>query len=164
MQAREKNLLVHLISCFKMVNISTETPEQTDHRLRRVMRDVRLALFDELYYYHEFPAQEFPNAVRKESLAIVRDGGIWSQLVPLGEGADHSGEMFGIFSCHFADGVDNSGFVGWLATILKDRLGTGVFVVCGYNSRAGGVYDYWGYPASLQTAVVEVLESLQASF
>ncbi len=43
----------------------------------------------------------------------------------------------------------NSGFVGWLACWLKRELGTGVVVVCGQNSRRGGVYDYWGCPAHL---------------
>ena len=43
---------------------------------------------------------------------------------------------------HFPAGVDNSGFVGWLASHLKVVLGTGVLVVCGFNSQRGGVFDY----------------------
>ncbi|MGI5346709.1 DUF6196 family protein [Streptomyces sp. CA-250714] len=44
---------------------------------------------------------------------------------------------------HFPAAADNSGFVGWLASELKDQLGTGVAVLCGYNSAQGGIYDYW---------------------
>ena len=65
-----------------------------------------------------------------------------------------------MFSFHFPDGLDNSGFVGWLAGALKDRLGTGVFVVCGSDAARGGVYDYWGCPVALLQDAVAVVRSL----
>ena len=40
-------------------------------------------------------------------------------------------------------------FAGWLASELKDHLGTGVAVLCGYNSAKGGIYDYWLTPTQL---------------
>ena len=70
-------------------------------------------------------------------------------------------ERFALFSFHFPPGLDNSGFVGWLATHLKRRLGTGVFVICGQNSDRGGIYDYWGCPAQLRVAAEQALRDLR---
>ena len=61
----------------------------------------------------------------------MRDDKVWSQLVPC---ADQERELYTVFRFHFPNGLDNSGFVGWLASHLKARLGTGVFVICGQNS------------------------------
>jgi hypothetical protein len=69
-------------------------------------------------------------------------------------------ERFGLVSFHFPAGLDNSGFVGWLATELKSRLGTGLFVVCGSNRHRGGIYDYWGCPVELLGEVVATIRSL----
>lgn len=52
------------------------------------------------------------------------------------------------------------GFVGWLASHLKQRLGTGVFVVCGQNSTRGGIFDYWGSPYELGCDFVKEVEYL----
>lgn len=70
-------------------------------------------------------------------------------------------ESFGLFSFHFRDGLDNSGFVGWLASTLKRELGTGVFVVCGQNSRRGGIFDYWAVPVAMRSSVVRLLYQLR---
>lgn len=99
-------------------------------------------------------------ALTADTLAVVRDADSWCQLVPAtGHGGD--AERFGIFSFHFPDGADNSGFVGWLATHLKARLGTGVFVVCGSNRGRGGIYDYWGCPADLTAEAIRVVAELR---
>ena len=90
---------------------------------------------------------------------MVRDEDSWSWLAPAGPNAV---ERFALFSFHFPPGVDNSGFVGWLAGQLKRQLGTGVFVVCGQNSRRGGVYDYWGCPTHLREQAIEVIDKLRA--
>ncbi|MBA3339895.1 MAG: hypothetical protein H0T54_09185, partial [Geodermatophilaceae bacterium] len=66
-------------------------------------------------------------------------------------------------SFHFPYGLDNSGFVGWLGSVLKHELGTGVFVVCGQNSRRGGIYDYWGCPAQLRHEAARVIEELRVT-
>ncbi len=72
-----------------------------------------------------------------------------------------------MFCFHFPDGLDNSGFVGWLATHLKETLGTSVFVICGQNSDRGGIFDYWACPLNLGDEVagmiVEKLVTLSAS-
>jgi hypothetical protein len=67
------------------------------------------------------------NAIKakQDALAIVRDNEVWSQLIYSG---DASKELFKFFSFHFDGCSDNNGFVGWLASHLKAKLGTGVFV------------------------------------
>lgn len=93
---------------------------------------------------------------------MVRDKEVWSALVPW-EGVAPEAEQFGLFSFHFTPDLDNSGFVGWLATTLKRELGTGVFVVCGSNSSHGGIFDYWGCPAGLLPGAVQVVETLRSN-
>jgi hypothetical protein len=88
----------------------------------------------------------------------LHDDEVWSVLKAAGPDAT---EHFGLFSFHFRDGLDNSGFVGWLASALKRELGTGVFVICGQNSRRGGIFDYWGVPIAMRSAAVEVLNQLR---
>lgn len=130
-----------------MVNISIETVEQIRTRLEKVIKQSRLKLYDGSWAFLEFPAGEFPGAVRSDALAVVRDDAVWSQLVPC---SDVNEELFGLFRFHFPAGVNNSGFVGWLASHLKERFGTGVFVTCGQNRHDGGIFDYWGYPYNLR--------------
>ena len=143
-----------------MVDISHETAEQTDRRLRRLFPSTRIHVFDEPYAFFEFGRADFPGAVLADALAIVRDDECWSQLAPA-RGGD--GEQFTIFSFHFPDGMDNSGFVGWLASHLKQTFGTGVFVICGQNSKKGGIYDYWGCPIELAGDVRAELEALRTT-
>ncbi|MCW4115501.1 DUF6196 family protein [Mangrovibrevibacter kandeliae] len=133
-----------------MVDISVETPQQTERRLRRAIAEATLDVMDGSWCFREFAPADFPGAASPDALALIRDEDGWSQLVPA---SDDAGETFGLFGFHFPNGQDNSGFVGWLATHLKTRFGTGVFVVCGYNAARGGIYDYWGCPSSLAEAV-----------
>lgn len=141
-----------------MVSISRETPEQTDERLREVIAAAELVTLDGEWEFAESPISR-PPVLTERVLAVVRDEDSWSCLVPAGEDAR---ERFAVFSFHFTPGHDNSGFVGWLATALKQELGTGVFVVCGQNSRRGGIYDYWGCPARLRHEAARVIEQLRA--
>ena len=110
------------------------------------------------YAFDEFPADDFASAAREDALALVRDNEVWSQLVPSSES---SGEIFAVFSFHFDDCTDNSGFVGWLATHLKTKLGTGVFVTCGQNANRGGIFDYWGCPMELAEEVIREINELR---
>jgi len=135
-----------------MVDISSETPEQTDARLRSVMKHARVQIFNELYHFEEFDSADFASKANKHALALVRDEELWSQLVPY-DGGD--GEAFGIFGFHFPPDKDNSGFVGWLASHLKTQFGSGVLVICGMNQADGGIYDYWGCPAAIAQDVFD---------
>jgi len=141
------------------VYISQETPEQARARLQKVIALAEVVFFDGTFAFEELPARDFPRRAKSQALALVRDDEAWSQLVP---SQDPAKELFSVVGFHFANGVDNSGFVGWLATHLKETLGTGVFVVCGHNSRRGGIFDYWGCPARLGKDVRERINNLRA--
>ena len=138
--------------------VSQETPEQIDARLRRVIAAAELTWHEGEFAFYEFPVSVFPAQEVEDGLAFVRDDEVWSVLKAAGAEAS---EPFGLFSFHFREDMDNSGFVGWLASILKRELGTGVFVVCGQNSRRGGIFDYWGVPLAMRSAAVRVLNRLR---
>ena len=138
--------------------VSHEAPDETDRRLRGVMARAEVRVYDEPYAFVESPRGAAPPAVHPDALAVVGDDEVWSQLVPAGGGA---AEPFAVFRVHFPEGVDNSGFVGWLATHLKRELGTGVFVVCGQNAGRGGVFDYWGCPLDQAEAVLAEVRALR---
>jgi hypothetical protein len=111
-----------------MVDISRETPLQIETRLRSVIKRAKVQIFSELYQFEEFPSADFGDRFDARALALVRDGELWSQLVPFQDGG---GEAFGLFGFHFPPDDDNSGFVGWLASRLKARFGSGVIVIWG---------------------------------
>lgn len=142
-----------------MVDISYETPAETAERLKRIIVGATLVIYDQPYVFDEFAPEAFKTRSNPDALALVRDDEVWSQLVPAGPDAD---EPFALWRYHFPKDVDNSGFVGWFATHLKSEFGTGVFVVCGQNSRAGGIFDYWGCPWCLHDAVFAHLLDLSA--
>ncbi|MBD2770314.1 hypothetical protein IC235_20700 [Hymenobacter sp. BT664] len=134
--------------------VSQETTQQIEARLLSVLRQAHLKLYSGTYCFEEYPRAEYvfnPNA-----LAIVGDDEVWSQLVPC---EDASNELFTVFSFHFTPGLDNSGFVGWLASKIKSQTGSGVFVVCGQNSAKGGIFDYWGCPIAVAEEVIKVVTS-----
>ncbi|WP_226467580.1 DUF6196 family protein [Luteimonas panaciterrae] len=138
--------------------ISHETPSQTNARLGQVIASAEFVVHDQPYAFVETDACHFPQALLEEALAFVRDEGVWSALVP-SSNPEH--EQFVVFSFHFATGLDNSGFVGWLASHLKATVGTGVLVVCGQNSQRGGIFDYWGAPLSVAGQVVAEIRKLR---
>ena len=140
------------------MDISFETLQQMQERLLKVIATAQMKVFDETYAFEEFPALDFPHRLSSKALAFVRDEQVWSQLVPSN---DSTRELFWIFCFHFPAGLDNSGFVGWLASHLKQKLGTGVFVVCGQNSNWGGIFDYWGCPLQIGHQVLEEVNCLR---
>jgi len=142
----------------QVVGISFESREQTERRLRTVIANAELVILDGEWSFQEAPLDR-PPALTERVLAVVRDETAWSWLTTATSAA---GERFVLFSFHFADGLDNSGFVGWLATALKQELGTGVLVICGQNSGRGGIYDYWGCPAQLRDEATRVIRQLRA--
>ena len=137
--------------------ISNETAEATERRLLKVIAEAEFEVFDGYYAFEEFPLAGFRTEFKDSALAYVRDTEVWSQLVP-SEG--ETKELFTLVGFHFKPGFDNSGFVGWLATHLKRKLGTGVFVVCGQNSGKGGIFDYWGCPYEIGDAFIKEIQLL----
>ena len=136
--------------------ISTETQEQTESRLKKVIQTADLKIYDNEYYFKEVPVDKFQ--FEEQALAIVRDDEVWSFLIP---SKNAGSEDFKLFSFHFKDGLDNSGFVGWLASKIKNELGTGVFVVCGQNTDKGGIFDYWGCPIEIADEVIRLVQQLR---
>ena len=140
------------------MHVSHESPAQTDARLAGVLTAATIRVYDEPYTFDETARSGTPPVMRTDALALIGDDEVWSQLVP---SSDPSDERFALFRFHFPPDADNSGFVGWLASHLKREVGTGVFVVCGQNSRQGGIYDYWGCPLSEASAVHRVIYGLR---
>lgn len=138
--------------------ISQETPAQTEARLRKVLAKADLVVHERPYVFEEVGVGEFPTHLIPEALAFVRDEEVWSALIPQG---GRPQEAFSLFSFHFPPGLDNSGFVGWLASRLKAKVGTGVFVVCGQNSARGGIFDYWGAPVEVADQVLAEVARLR---
>ena len=140
------------------MHVSRESAEQIERRLYRVIAQAELEVFEHAFAFEEFVAGDFPARANPEALALVRDGKVWSQLAPAG---GPGRELFKVFSFHFPEGLDNSGFVGWLASQLKRSVGTGVFVVCGQNGARGGIFDYWGCPVDVADQVLKEINSLR---
>jgi Family of unknown function (DUF6196) len=138
--------------------ISQETPTQTQARLRKVIAEAELLVYGQPYVFEEVSVERFPSQHIADALAFVRDSHVWSALVPQRQ---QQQEAFFLFSFHFPPNLDNSGFVGWLASHLKASVGTGVFVVCGQNSTRGGIFDYWGAPLSVADQVLKEVKLLR---
>ncbi|RPI00702.1 MAG: hypothetical protein EHM64_16800 [Ignavibacteriae bacterium] len=138
--------------------VSQESQEQTYKRLMRVLADSQFVVYNTPYAFVESEVSKFPTELLTTALAFVRDEDVWSAFIP-SENPAH--EQFIVFGFHFVQGMDNSGFVGWLATHLKSKIGTGVMVICGQNSSRGGIFDYWGAPLSVANEVVKEINHLR---
>jgi len=136
--------------------ISKETKEVTDIRLQQVIIKSEFKILEGVYHFIEKPVDNF--YFEPDAVAVIRDDDVWSFLVP---GESNIGENFKIFRFHFEDNLDNSGFVGWLATKIKEELGSGVFVICGQNTKKGGIFDYWGCPAEISDDLVRLIHKLR---
>lgn len=136
--------------------ISDETKEEIENRLMRVLKAATFEVLDQPYFFKETQVSDFH--FDPQAIAMVKDNQVWSYLIPAENDAT---ENFRIFSFHFKDGLDNSGFVGWLASRIKETLGSGLFVVCGQNSHQGGIFDYWGCPIEMTDKVLGFIEKLR---
>jgi hypothetical protein len=91
-----------------------------------------------------------------DSLAVVQVDGRRSALMPAGS-AGPGLERFTVFRVTFPADADNSGFVGWLGSTIREATGSGVAVVCGHDRRYGGVFDYWAVPDAVAEEVRHLL-------
>ncbi len=141
--------------------VSKETPTATTQRLQHVLAAAKWQVYAGSYVFLEFPlGSTIPETIQQSSLAMVRDDEVWSVLTQATDQAPDA-ELFALCSFHFPANLDNSGFVGWLASHIKQETGTGVFVVCGQNSQQGGIFDYWGIPINMQSEVIAVIKQLR---
>jgi hypothetical protein len=142
------------------MQVNHETPDQVGERLLRVLGRSELTALDGTFGFTEHRTASSAVAAADKALALVRDDDAWSTLQPV----SYPGiEPLRVFVFHFPAGVDNSGFVGWLASHLKAVLGTGVLVVCGFNGRRGGVFDYWCVPERVADEALAELHRLRGS-
>lgn len=150
--------------CREGRRMSSETPEQAESRLLKVIANAEHTVLPGFYAF-----EAMPNGLaqtRSDALACVRDGEFWSQLVPV----SHPGtikDLFKIFQFRFNPEFDATGFVGWLHSRLARTTGAASIVICGKDRRGGGfghgrgnIFDYWGCPSDLVGAVLAEVESL----
>src|SRR5919106_2547563 len=138
-----------------MGSISHERSVQSERRLLGVTRSADIQHLDGAWSPRRVGADTPPDA-----LATIRDSDGWCALVPATPGDP---ETFGLTLTRFPPAVDNSGFLGWLATTIKCQLGSGVFVVCGDNPDRGGIFDYLGYPIEIAAAVRALIDDIRSS-
>jgi hypothetical protein len=132
-------------------------------RLCSVIAAARFEALSQAYAWQQVSkSSRFP----AKALAVVRDGSTWCALTPASPDAMGA---YRILVFHFAEGLNASGFVAWLAGIMKKKVGTGVMVVCGFDARATpalwqtslGLFDYWGCPWGRGDEVVALMERLR---
>ena len=126
----------------------SESAEQMHARLCRVIAAARFEVLSQPYAWEQVSE---PSRVPINALALVRDGSVWHALTAV---PPNTTGAYRILVFHFAEGSNASGFVAWLAGVMKKEAGTGVMVVCGFDARATpalwqtslGLFDYWGCP------------------
>jgi hypothetical protein len=140
-----------------------ETAQQMHKRLTAV---IAAAIFEPLPQPYAWRRVDTLSKLPPEALASVRDGSAWYALAPtLPEAAG----AYRILAFHFAEDTNASGFVAWLAGLMKTEAGTGAMVVCGFDARATpalwrtsfGLFDYWGCPWDLGDDVIALVERLR---
>jgi hypothetical protein len=140
-----------------------ETADQMHDRLRAVIAASRFEAFAEPYTWQSVSKlSQLPD----NALAVVKDGASWYALTESSPDVEGS---YRIFAFHFAEGTNATGFVAWLAGLMKKEAATGAMVVCGFDARATaaqwrtsyGLFDYWGCPWAKGDEVIELVERLR---
>jgi hypothetical protein len=143
----------------------TETAEQMHDRLVDVIARARFRALSEPYAWQPLTKTEW---IAEGALAAVKDGEAWYALAPAARGATGT---YRVLVFHFAEGTNASGFVTWLARLMKQDAETGAMVVCGFDARGTpalwqtslGLFDYWGCPWSKGDEVIALVERLRRS-
>jgi hypothetical protein len=139
-----------------------ETIEQMHQRLCGVIAASRFDVLAQPYAWGPAASSRLPD----DALAAVRDATSWFALTPVT--SDTVG-AYRVMAFHFAEGSSASGFVAWLAGLMRQQAGTGAMVVCGFDARATpalwqtslGLFDYWGCPWSRGDDVIALIERLR---
>jgi hypothetical protein len=139
-----------------------ETDSEMHDRLCGVLVAARFEVLREPHAWQAIGDASLPAT----AVAAVRDGSAWYALTPVGDGIAGA---YRILMFHFAEGTNASGFVAWLAALMKKEAGTGAMVVCGFDARASaalwqtslGLFDYWGCPWDRGEDVVKLIERLR---
>ena len=124
-------------------------PESSEQMHERLCGVIAAARFEALSQPYAWQALSQPSQLPTDALAAVRDGSAWYALAPVPPDAIGA---YRILVFHFAEGSNASGFVAWLAGLMRKEAATGAMVVCGFDARATpalwqtslGLFDYWG--------------------
>jgi diadenosine tetraphosphate (Ap4A) HIT family hydrolase len=127
-----------------------ETGNATQARLLQVIGHARFEALPGLYAFRTMAGGAKPH---DDALACVRDGEVWSELVPVDDPA--APMAFRVFAFHFDPAYDATGFVGWLHAHLARATGAGHIVV------SQGELDYWGCPADAADRALAEVERLR---
>ena len=141
-------------------------PESAEQMHERLCGAIAAARFEALSQPYAWQQVSQPLQLPTNALAAVRDGSAWYALTPILPDATGA---YRVLVFHFAEGSNASGFVAWLARLMKKEVGTGAMVVCGFDARATpalwqtslGLFDYWGCPWDRGDDVVALVERLR---
>jgi hypothetical protein len=141
-------------------------PESTQQMHERLCGVIAAARFEALSQPYAWQSVSQPSQLPTNALAAVRDGSAWYALTSV---PPESIGAYRILVFHFAEGSNASGFVAWLAGLMKKEAGTGAMVVCGFDARATpalwqtslGLFDYWGCPWGHGDEVGALVERLR---
>jgi len=140
-----------------------ETDTEMHDRLCGVLAASRFEVLAQPYAWQEIRGTP---SLPATALAVVRDGSAWYALAPILGGTTRA---YRILTFHFAEGLNASGFVAWLAALMKKEAATGAMVVCGFDARATsalwqtslGLFDYWGCPWDRGDDVIGLIERIR---
>ena len=140
-----------------------EATEKMHERLSGIMAASRFEALSQPYAWQQVSKL---SQLPATALAAVRDGSTWYALAAV---TPEAAGAYRIMVFHFAEGSNASGFVAWLAGLMKKEAGTGAMVVCGFDARATpalwqtslGLFDYWGCPWGRGDEVAALVERLR---
>jgi hypothetical protein len=141
-------------------------PESVERAHERLLGVIAASRFEALVRPYAWAQLGLSSQLPADALAAVRDGAAWYVLTPV---APDAAGAYRILVFHFAEGSNASGFVAWLAGLMKREAGTGAMVVCGFDARATpalwqtslGLFDYWGCPWDRGDDVTALVERLR---
>jgi hypothetical protein len=141
-------------------------PESAEQMHERLCGAIAAARFEALSQPYGWQPVSQLSQLPTTALAAVRDGSAWYALTPVSPNAPGA---YRILVFHFAEGSNASGFVAWLAGLMKKEAGTGAMVVCGFDARATpalwhtslGLFDYWGCPWGRGDEVAALVKRLR---
>jgi hypothetical protein len=137
-------------------SVSHELAVESERRLQAVHARARIVHLEGGWHFRRVEGGGLP----EEALALVRDEDGWSALLPAPADAQAS---LAVTRTTFAERPENSGYLGWLASLVKERTGSGVLVICGHNPARGGIFDYLGYPSEQAGEIRALIEELRTA-
>ena len=145
------------------MTMEQESPNSTEVRLLSVVAAATLRILPADFAWLPLALDRAPSS---EAIACVRDGSNWFELTRATIQPRH--ERYFVVSFHFSESIPANGFVGWLATYLRQTANTGVVVICGKDQRqspgilaaANGVFDYWCCMIDAKPRFLSAIEEL----